>query len=108
MYVQVYTVNPIDHCLQIRFGTTFVIPLKPIIRVLGGWIPDSLNGVFRFPGYPKIGSSKKLMSTISYTQPPPPPKQHSTSLQGQKIGISGSDTSHSHLAITSGDKFQDQ
>ena len=107
MYVQVYTVNPIDHCLQIRFGTTFVIPLKPIIRVLGGWIPDSLNGVFRFPGYPKIGSSKKLMSTISYTQPYPS-KQHSTSIQGQQIGMSILDTSHSHLAITPGDKFHDQ
>ena len=47
------------------------------------------------------------MSTISYTQPYPS-KQHSTSIQGQQIGMSILDTSHSHLAITPGDKFHDQ
>ena len=58
MSIWVDMVNPIDHCLQIRFGTTFWIPLKRIIWVTGNWIPDSLIGIIRFPGYPKIGSSK--------------------------------------------------
>ena len=57
MFIYIGMVNPVDHWIQILFGTRLWIPLMELSGFWVNWILYFLKGIVWFPGYLRIGSS---------------------------------------------------